>query len=272
MEAFEKLQETKKLLEQGIITDEEFQEIKTRLLDEMINESPKKEETHVATPEVAPTAQVAPTATPTTRVAPTATPTTTEMVDKQQVLSRDLCDQQTNNTSTSNKGRKKIIIGGAAAGAVLLIIIIALFAGSNGMKEVSFGDYTFEIPKEYTFASSDGDMDIYSVGSTDYDALLAFSRIYNDSFYTGSFEENKLAILEGVAQGMTDDYSMAISDDGTFTGVEVGGENMNGKADAFYDEDDGYIYIIVISQDEDSNKDYLKEVTSITKSAKKTAD
>lgn len=44
MGSLEKLRETKQLLDQGIITDEEFQQIKSRLLDEMVNEPSSKEE------------------------------------------------------------------------------------------------------------------------------------------------------------------------------------------------------------------------------------
>ena len=48
MEAFEKLKETKALLDQGVITEEEYQQIKSRLLDEMINTPSTKEKSYAA--------------------------------------------------------------------------------------------------------------------------------------------------------------------------------------------------------------------------------
>ena len=54
MGAFEKLHETKQLYDQGIITEEEYQKIKNRLLDEMISEPSTEDEfrtTAATTPE-----------------------------------------------------------------------------------------------------------------------------------------------------------------------------------------------------------------------------
>ncbi len=46
--AVEKLKEAKQLLDEGIISEEEFQTVKSRLLDEMVSEPPKAEEPYVA--------------------------------------------------------------------------------------------------------------------------------------------------------------------------------------------------------------------------------
>ena len=44
MESFEKLKEAKKLFDEGIINEEDFQKIKNRMLSDMDNEQPAREE------------------------------------------------------------------------------------------------------------------------------------------------------------------------------------------------------------------------------------
>lgn len=60
MNAFEKIKETKELLDQGIINEDEYQHIKTRLLDEMVSEPAKKEEPYLTPPAPTPVTRVEP--------------------------------------------------------------------------------------------------------------------------------------------------------------------------------------------------------------------
>lgn len=176
----------------------------------------------------------------------------------------------TNSIADGKEGsKKKIVIGVVSIGVVILIVIIAVIAGSIGKQTITFEDYSFKIPKGYQLSSSQDNQSIYTVDPNKIESLLLFDKIYDSSYDSSSFKENKLVYLETYAQELAPDTTMAISDDGSFSGVEINGINLNGKADAFYDEEDESIYIVVILQDENSSKNYVDKIKGITKSAKK---
>ena len=169
------------------------------------------------------------------------------------------------NTASKKGIDKKVLIGGAVAGIIVIIAIIAGIALSGGTNTVEYEDYSFKIPDYYVCVQDEPTMQIYT--ADDANAMLILSTYYEPSYTVSSFKENKDVIMESLAAGLVGDDLLAISNDGSFSGVEVGGTAMNGRADGFCDEDSGYIYFVVVLQNDDSNKNYTKKVDNIVKSA-----
>ena len=172
-----------------------------------------------------------------------------------------------NSVREEKRKKKRIVFAAVAACIVILIVIIATSVGGGGTQTVEYEDYSFKIPDYYVVVQDEPQMQIYSAdnGAT----LLTLSTFYEPSYTETSFKENKVVILESLASGLVGDDLLSISDDGSFSGVEVGDSDMNGKADAFYNEDTGDIYFVVILQEDNSSKNYTKRVKGIVKSAKR---
>ena len=186
-----------------------------------------------------------------------------EQYEKKQELLDRITELKKEAEEKKQKEKKKYIkIGGIAAGAIVLVIIIAAIAGSVGKQTITFGDYSFKIPDSYQLANDGLITTVYGDG----ESAIVFNRT-SESFYSKeSFAYEKHDIMERIVWGISSD--MSLSSDGTFSG-NVEGISMTGKIDAFYDEEDEYVYIVAVVQNDESSENHIKQLRSIIKSAKR---